>query len=86
MSGEGNDAPAARSRHLETPRQPIPASPQAKRGGPPALSRGGPPREGRPAAPCSPAGGPRSTLGDGALHFRVRDGNGCCLPSSGPPA
>ena len=34
-----------------------------------------------PAAPYSPAREPRSTLGDGALHFRVRDGNGCFLPS-----
>ena len=34
-----------------------------------------------PAASYSPAREPRSTLGDGTLHFRVRDGNGCCLPS-----
>ena len=34
-----------------------------------------------PAASYSPTGASCSTLGDGALHFRVRNGNGCCLPS-----
>ena len=34
-----------------------------------------------PAACYSPTGEPRSTLADEALHFRVRDGNGCCILS-----
>ena len=35
-------------------------------------------------APCyPPAGDSRSTLADGALNFRVRNGNGCDNPSLG---
>lgn len=34
-----------------------------------------------PATCYSPTGEPRSTLADEALHFRVRDGNGCCVLS-----
>ena len=34
-----------------------------------------------PAACYSPTGEPRSTLADEALHFRVRNGNGCCILS-----
>ena len=33
------------------------------------------------AARYSPAADCRSTLATGALHFRVRNGNGCCLPA-----
>ena len=34
--------------------------------------------------PCyPPAGDSRSTLADGALNFRVRNGNGCDNPSMG---
>ena len=29
--------------------------------------------------PTLPRSYPRSTIGAGALHFRVRNGNGCCL-------
>ena len=32
----------------------------------------------KPAAPYSRAGGSRTTLGEEALDFRVRDGNGYC--------
>ena len=35
----------------------------------------------KPAASYSRAGGSRTTLGDGALDFRVRDGNGYDCPS-----
>ena len=31
----------------------------------------------KPAAPYSRTGESRTTLGDGALNFRVRNGNGC---------
>ena len=34
-----------------------------------------------PAACYSPTGESRSTLADEALHFRVRDGNGCFVLS-----
>ena len=34
-----------------------------------------------PATCYSPTGEPRSTLADEALHFRVRNGNGCCILS-----
>ena len=34
-----------------------------------------------PATCYSPTGEPRSTLADEALHFRVRDGNGCFVLS-----
>ena len=34
--------------------------------------------EKKPAASYSRAGGSRTTLGEGALDFRVRDGNGYC--------
>ena len=34
-----------------------------------------------PATCYSPTGEPRSTLADEALHFRVRDGNGCFILS-----
>ena len=33
------------------------------------------------AARYSPAADCRSTLATGALHFRVRNGIGCCLPA-----
>ena len=33
------------------------------------------------AARYSPAADCRSTLATGALHFRVRNGNGCCVPA-----
>ena len=36
------------------------------------------PRRGEPAASYSRAGGSRTTLGEEALDFRVRDGNGYC--------
>ncbi len=34
-----------------------------------------------PAARYSPTGNPRSTLAEETLHYRVRNGNGCCLLS-----
>lgn len=39
-----------------------------------------------PAASYSRAGGSRTTLGDGALDFRVRNGNGyfCLSMATGP--
>ena len=37
----------------------------------------------KPAASYSRAGGSRTTLGDGALDFRVRYGNGYVCPSMG---
>ena len=37
----------------------------------------------KPAASYSRAGGSRTTLGDGALDFRVRYGNGYGCPSMG---
>ena len=36
----------------------------------------------KPAATYSRAGESRTTLGDGALDFRVRNGNGYCSPST----
>ena len=39
------------------------------------------PEEKTLAARYSPAADCRSTLAVGALHFRVRNGNGCCLPA-----
>ena len=39
------------------------------------------PRRGEPAASYSRAGGSRTTLGEEALDFRVRDGNGYDCPS-----
>ncbi len=38
-------------------------------------------KEKEPAAPYSRAGESRTTLGEGALDFRVRNGNGYCSPS-----
>ena len=35
----------------------------------------------KPAAPYSRTGESRTTLGEGALDFRVRNGNGYCSPS-----
>ena len=35
----------------------------------------------KPAAPYSRTGASRTTLGEGALDFRVRNGNGYCSPS-----
>ena len=62
--------------------------------GPTVPLRGTQKRKGRRTAMCSPAAGKkilaaryspaadcRSTLAVGALHFRVRNGNGCCLPA-----
>ena len=34
-------------------------------------------KEKKPAAPYSRTGESRTTLGEGALNFRVRNGNGC---------
>ena len=48
---------------------PVPASPKAGR------ARGAKAKK-EPAAPYSPAGESRSTLGEEALDFRVRNGNG----------
>ena len=57
---------------------------------PPAMA-GGPfslfaEKEKGPAASYSRAGGSRTTLGDGALDFRVRNGNGydCLSMATGP--
>ena len=43
-------------------------------------------KEKGPAASYSRAGGSRTTLGDGALDFRVRNGNGydCLSMATGP--
>ena len=50
-----------------------------KRGGAPTCCRRAPRGKEVPASPYSPAGGPCSTLGNAALNFRVRNGNGCGL-------
>ena len=48
-----------------------------KRKGPPRRCGAAAPKEKTPAAPYSPAGEPCSTLGNAALNFRVRNGDGC---------
>ena len=44
---------------------------------------GSAPEGGNPVSCYPPAGDSRSTLADGALNFRVRNGNGCDNPSMG---
>ena len=49
----------------------------------PGLRGAGPGPKGNPAPRYPPAGDSRSTLADGALDFRVRNGNGYDRPSMG---
>ena len=59
--------------------------PAAKRGPPVPWGRGACACESAPrrsAAPCSPAGWTRSTIGARGLNFRVRDGSGCASPAT----
>ena len=56
---------------------------RALNGAGPGLRGAGPGPKGNPAPRYPPAGDSRSTLADGALDFRVRNGNGYDRPSMG---